>query len=136
MYEWEQRHRADARDEGNEGNGPLPGRRPYVGSLARGRCRARVADARRPSPDRPATGDPPLRTTRHRAMQLTAAGRSHTTSDQSRKSAAHAELGSPLNRRHDYPGGDSGPVKGAPSARRDGASATLDRTWPRVPRTS
>jgi len=42
----------------------------------------------------------------------------------------------PSNRRSDCPGGDSGPVKGAPSARRfrDGASGTLDRTWPRVPR--
>jgi hypothetical protein len=47
----------------------------------------------------------------------------------SREMSQHAPCGLlPSNRRNDYPGGDSGPVKGAPfgASLRDGASATLE----------
>jgi hypothetical protein len=49
------------------GGRSAPGRWLGAPSLARGRCRGRAADAGRPSPLPAAGGDPPLRSTRHRA---------------------------------------------------------------------
>ena len=115
---------------------PLPGRR-----LSRGLSRGGAAESAPPTPGgrpryRQAGGDPPLRGTRHRAMctRRGGAGEERVTS---REVSQHVPRGLlPSNRRNDYPGGDSGPVKGAPSGAslRDDASATLDWTWPRVPR--
>jgi hypothetical protein len=126
------------RRQGESGGLSARGRRLGAPSLARGRYRVRAADARRPSPLPPGRWWPAV--TQHPAPRHAqpAAVRCHDTARNQRRRVQHVPRGlPPSNRRNDYPGGDSGPVKGAPSARRfrDGASATLDWTWPRVPRT-
>jgi hypothetical protein len=106
------------RRRGKAGDCPLPGRR-----LSRGLSRAGAL----PSPRRrrraavPATarpgGDPPLRFTRHHTMRTRRGRRCGSTRDQPGNIAACADGLLPSNRRNDYPGGDSGPVKGAPCGR-------------------
>lgn len=114
------------------------GRRPSAPSLARGRCRGRAADAGSRPRYRSASGGPPLHSTRHtRHAQPTAAVATHAARYQPRNGTACAVRASPLKTAQRLSGGRLRSRQGRTfgASLRDGASATLDRTWPRVPRT-
>jgi hypothetical protein len=119
------------------GGRSAPGRRLGAPSLAQGRCRGRAANAGRLSRLSAAGGGPPLRRTRHRATRTRPRPSLRAARRQPRNGAARTRRASPLKPAQRLSGGRlrsrQGRAYGA--SLRDGASATLDWAWPRVPRT-